>query len=920
MAVAPASTLIGRASERHQLDQLLAEARDGRSATMVLRGEAGIGKTALLRHVAQQAEDFRIASVAGVEAEMELPFAGLHQLCAPMLDRLDALPAPQRAALRVALGLACGDPPDRLLISLATLTVLSAVAEERPLLCLVDDAQWLDHASGQVLAFVARRLAAESVALVIALREPAPASPFEALPHLLLKGLGPEDGRALVSRTVAGRLDARVADRFVAETRGNPLALTELPRGMTAAQLAGGFGHPIVADLPSRLEQHYLREIASLPQATLRLLLLAAADPLGDATLLWRAARDLGIDGDALAPAHDAELLTIGAQVLFRHPLVRSAVYRAASPADRRAVHKALADAIDGRTDGDRRAWHRAAAAAGPDEAVASALERSADRARARGGLAAAAAFLRRSVALTRDRSRQVERALGAAQASVQAGAFDAARGMLATAEGAALDAVQRARVDLLHGQIAVAEGRGSDGAPLLLAAARQLEPVDLDAARETYLSACGAAMHGGPASAGDLVAAGRAVRALPRPAEPPRAADTLLDGIALLVTEGRAAAAPALLRATRAFSGEDVPVTESLRWGWFASAAGNALWDHDGLRAVCARQLQVARDAGALGQLSMHLLALGTAEARSGDFAAAASLIAEARALSEATGTRLAPFNEMLVLALRGRTAEAEALIGATIAQAADLRQGLAVTVARWAASLLYNGLGRHDDAREAAGAASSTPLDMFAAMWSLPELVEAAVRTGADDDARDAVERLTETTRPASTEFGLGVEARSRALVAEGEAAEALYREAIRRLGRTPLRSELARARLLYGEWLRREGRRRDARDELHAALEEFAAMEMEAFAERTGRELAATGVTLPQRRVAMRNELTAQEAQIARLARDGFSNPEIGERCFLSPRTVEWHLRKVFAKLGIRSRRELAGALPDHDRAAR
>jgi DNA-binding CsgD family transcriptional regulator/tetratricopeptide (TPR) repeat protein len=912
-AATGAPEFLDRNSERKHLDTLLADALAGHSAALVLRGEAGVGKTALLRYAAQRAFDFRAATIAGVEAEMELPFAGMHQLCAPMLDRLDALPAPQQHALRVALGVATGNPPDRFLVSLATLSLLSAVAEERPLLCLVDDAQWLDDASAQILAFVARRLLAERVAIVFAVREPAAARYLEGLPQLPVQGLDESAAHALLSRAVPGRIDAHVRDRIVAEARGNPLALLELPRGMSAADLAGGFEVPAPGDLPGRLENHYLGQIEALPEATQRLLLLASADPVGDAALVWRAAGHLGVEAEVLRPAEDAELLTVEARVRFRHPLVRSAVYRAASAADRRAVHRALAEATDAHDDADRRAWHRAAAAAGLDEDVAAELERSANRARVRGGLAAAAAFLRRSVALTPDRDRRVGRAFAAAQATLHAGAFDAALEMLAIVESAPLDALERARLDVLRGQVAFARGSAAEAASLLLAAAQRLGPLDLALARETYLNAFGAAMFGGRLSTGDLLAAGRAARALPRPTGPPRAVDTLLDGIALLVTDGRAAAAPMLLSATSAFSGEDVPVDECLRWSRFATAAGNALWDDEGVRAVSTRQIQIARDAGALGQVTVHLLALGTAAARGGDFVATASHMAEASAITEATGTHLPPYTEMVVLAMRGREAEAVSLIEGTIEQAVDVRQGIAATTAHWAAAILYNGLRRYEDARAAAEAAVSAPLDMFAAMWSLPELVESAARTEAADVARDAVERLTETTRPAGTDWGLGVEARSRALLSEGPVAERLYREAVERLRRTRLRADLARAHLLYGEWLRRAHRRVDARAQLRAAHDQFTSMRMDAFAERARTELFATGGKVRKRIVETRDELTSQERHIARLAREGLSNPEIGARLFLSPRTVEWHLRKVFTKLEIRSRHELSSALP-------
>ena len=649
-----------RSVECQALDRLLDDVRGGQSRVLVIRGEPGIGKTALLRYAARQASGFRIAQVAGVEAEMELPYAGVHQLCAPMLARLEALSKPQQDALTVALGLTSGNAPDRFLVGLAVLSLLSAVAEEQPLLCLVDDAQWLDAASSQVLGFVGRRLVAEGVGLVFALRDSANTRQFPRLPELLVGGLHLDDARALLARAIPGRLDDLVRERIVAETRGNPLALLELPRHKSTAELAGGFDLLAAADLPAHLEQHYMRRVESLPDETRRLMLLAAADPVGDPTVVWRAADALGIGPGALAPAEDADLLEIGAHVRFGHPLVRSAIYGAASPGDRRAVHQALAEATEAEVDADRRAWHRAAAAAGPDEAVAAELERSAGRAQARGGLAAAAAFLRRSVVLTEDPDRRVDRALAAAQACLGAGAFDAALGLLANAATPQLDAYRRAQVDLLQGQIAFAAGHGSDAPALLLKAAKQLEPLDLELARETYLNAIGAAAFAGAASTGELLEVCRAVKALPPPTQPPRALDVLLDGLALVYTEGHAAGAPLLLRAADAFAGDEVPIDQCLRWGWMATTAGNALWDDERVQAVCVRPIRLARNTGALSHLPIYLNALSTAAARRGDFGAAGSLMAEADAVTEATGTRLAPFTELAVAALRGREADA--------------------------------------------------------------------------------------------------------------------------------------------------------------------------------------------------------------------------------------------------------------------
>jgi DNA-binding CsgD family transcriptional regulator len=905
--------LVDRSAECEVLDRLLTDVRGGQSRVLVIRGEAGIGKTALVRYAAGQASGFRIAQVVGVEAEMELPFAGVHQLCAPMLTRLGALPKPQQNALTVALGLSSGDAPDRFLVGLAVLSLLSSVAEEQPLICFVEDAQWLDAASSQVLGFVGRRLFAEAVGIVFAVREPAHGPELQGLPELYVGGLQLQDSRALLARAIPGRLDDHVRERIVAETRGNPLALLELPRQKSAAELAGGFGLMAAGDLPVHLEQHYNRLVDTLPDETQRLMLLAAADPVGDPTLVWRAAETLGIGPGGLAPAEDADLLEIGEQVRFSHPLVRSAVYRSAASNDRRAVHRALAAATDAGVDADLRAWHRAAAAPGPDEDVAAELERSAGRARARGGLAAAAAFLRRSVVLTKDPDRRIDRAFAAAQACLAAGAIDPALALVRNAATAQLDAYRRAQVDLLHGQIAFAAGHGSDAPGLLLKAAKQLEPLDLDLARETYLDAIGAAAFAGAASSSELLDVCRAVKALP-PATKPRALDVLLDALALGFSEGHAAAAPQWLRAADAFADDDSPIDECLRWGWMATSAGNALWDDDRVYAVGARQIRLARDAGALSLLPLSANALSMAAARNGDFAAAELLMAEAEAVNEATGTRLAPFTELAVRALRGTEADASALIAATMKQAAEWGQGLASTTAQWAAAILYNGLGRYEDARRAAGEATSHPFDVFVATWALPELIEASTRRGATDAAWAALERLTATAEPAGTDVGLGIVARSHALLSEGEAADRLYLEAIERLGPTRRRPDLARAHLLYGEWLRRENRRGDARAQLRTAHDLFTAIGMEAFAERARWELQATGEKVRKRTVETREDLTAQEAQIARLARDGLSNPEIGAQLFLSARTVEWHLRKVFTKLGINSRKELRTVLTD------
>ena len=495
----------------------------------------------------------------------------------------------------------------------------------------------------------------------------------------------------------------------------------------------------------------------------------------------------------------------------------------------------------------------------------------------------------------------------------MHAGAFAKALELLVTAEVGPMDELQRAQVDLLRGQIVFALGLGSNAPPLLLTAAKRLESLNLELARETYLSAWMAALLAGRlAGTSDLLEVSRAVRALPPLAHPPRPVDLVLNGLALLVTDGAAAAAATLRQAASAFADADIAVTEGLQWGWMAQAAASAVWDDDAWRALLERQVRLAREAGALDQLPIDLGALGTNAAWSGDFAAAASLIAEADAVCEATGSRAAPYAAMMLAALRGNEAEAVSLIEATIAGATIEGQGMAVTYAHWVAAILYNGLGRYGEAVAAASQASEDTPGLYVSMWALPELIEAAVRSGSSHVAGDALSRLVETTRAGGTDFGLGIEARSRALLSAPKAAEGLYREAVDRLGRTRLRPELARAHLLYGEWLRRENRRTDARVQLRTAHEMLNAIGMGAFAERTRRELLATGETVRKRTVGTPNSLTAQEAAIARLAGDGRTNAEIGAQLFLSARTIEWHLHKVFSKLGIGSRRELRRAL--------
>jgi DNA-binding CsgD family transcriptional regulator len=915
MAATLASGFLDRTSEREVLDRLVSDVREGESGVLVIRGEAGIGKTALLRYAARHASGFRVARVTGVEAEMELPFAGIHQLSAPLLDQVDALPQPQRDALCVALGLASGDVPDRFLVGLAVLGLLSAAAEERPLLCLLEDSQWLDEASGLILGFIARRLLAESVAMVVTVREPSTRHDFDGLPELPLRGLAEEDAHTLLMRAVPGRLDDRVRDRIVAETRGNPLALLDLPGSMSAAELAGGFELLAATDLPRHLEERYLQRAGELPEATQRLLLLAAAEPIGDATLVWRAAHGLGIERSSLAPAEDAQLVEVGARVRFRHPLVRSAVYRAAIVSERRAAHRALAEATDSDTDPDRRAWHRAHAAVGVDEEVAAELERSADRARARGGAAAAAAFLAYAAELTPDSAERGKRALAAAQAKFDAGASDAALELLASAELSPLDELQRARLERLRAEIAFERTRGSDAPAMLLHAARRLDSLDAALARETHLEAMAAAMFAGRLGGKPGIReAAEAALTAPAAPQPPRAIDLLLDGLATRYTDGYAAGLPLLRTALGAFRDLEGLTAADVRWLWLACRLAQDLWDEELWHDLATRGVRVAREAGVLTLLPGMANFLAAFNVHSGAIANATGLIDEVDAITEATGIPPLHYAVLMLAAWRGDQSRMDAISDETIPGAMARGEGLSVGLLAWMTALLHNGHGRGAEALTAARQACEHE-DVIAYGWALVELIEAGVRVGRHDEAATALDRLSERTRASGTEWALGIEAGSRALLSEGQDAEPLYHEAVERLARSRGMVHLARARLLYGEWLRRENRRVDAREQLRVAHEMFSGIGAQGFAERARHELLATGETVRKRADDAPEVLTPQEAHIARLARDGLSNPEIGAQLFISPRTVQYHLRKVFLKLDITSRNQLSRVPASH-----
>ncbi|WP_239085691.1 AAA family ATPase [Catellatospora methionotrophica] len=906
--------LTGRRPESAALARVLDRARTGTSAVLVVRGEAGIGKTALLE--AADTTGLRVTTVTGVESEMELPYASLHQLCATILDPLSQLPAPQSEALSVAFGLRTGPPPERFMVGLAVLSLLSAAAADRPLACFVDDAQWIDHASLQALAFVARRLQAEPVALIFAVREPSYPPVLPGLAELVVPGLSDADARTLLT-SVVGPLDPLVRDRLVAEAHGNPLALLMLPRTLAPAEPGGGFWHPEGRSATSHLENAYRQQIQALPPDTRRLLLIAATDPTGDAGLLWRAVEAEGIPADAAGPAEAAGLVDFGARVRFRHQLARTAVYRGATVTQRRAAHLALAQATDPERDPDRRAWHRARAATQPDESIAADLEHSAQRAHSRGGAAASAVFLRWATDLTPDPVRRVARALSAAEAAFEVGAIDRTHNLLAVAEIGPTDDLQCARIERLRARLVSTQVRDGGTAHRLLDAAGRMAPYDAALARDTLLEALGAAIFAGRLGPGEVEVA-RAVRSGPPAADPPRQVDVLLDSITARIIDGHATDVGALqytLRMLCRHHGTDAE--QPADWLWLTCPVtpeplAPELWDDAAWHELTSTAVGIVRRAGTLSVLPIALSYQANYLLHTGDFATAAALIDEATAISEATYHTPLMYTSLLLSAWRAREPESLEAIEAGVGEARHRGEGRALALAEYAAAVLHNGRGRYDAAQAAATRACAyEDLGIFG--WALAELVEAAARNGDRDAAAAALDQLVPRTRASATTWARGVEARSRALLADGPAADLLFAEAVEHLERCRITIHLARTRLVYGEWLRRQNRRQDSRAQLRAAHEVFARAGADGFAERARRELTATGETVRKRHESPLAELTSQEAQIAWLARDGHSNPEIAAQLFISPRTVEWHLGHVFAKLGVSSRRHLPAALP-------
>jgi DNA-binding CsgD family transcriptional regulator len=901
--------LRGRARELGVLKDLLDAVRRGQSQALVILGEPGIGKSALLNSLVDAGQDFTVLQAGGSESERGLPFAALQQLTAPLLEYLPRLPEPQREALSVALGLTTGRSPECFLVSLGVLGLFSEASDERPLLCVLDNGQRLDGASAQALGFVARRLFAERVAMVFATSEPA--AELIDLPELHVTGLRDEDARAVLESALSGPLDPHVADRIIAETRGNPLALLELPKSITPAELAGGFGVPGSLGVATRIEESFCRRFDALPAQTRELAVVAAAESTGDASLVWRAAELLGIKHDAVIPAATAGLLDISTRVNFRHPLARSAAYRGASPADRQRAHRALAQVIDPEFDPARRGWHRAFGSPGPDDQIAAELENSASLAQARGGLAAAAAFLEKSVELTLDVTQRGRRAVAAADAKQEAGDPEAAAVLLGIAQAAPLDDLDRARVDLVRARGAFATNRRRDAPALLLQAARRLGPLDAKLARQTILEAFIAALFAGRL-AGDvgLVQVAEAARQLPHRASEPTVLDFLVDGLALLITAGHRAAAADLKRILESFRSVACDsLSMQVRWLWLASRVAMEMWDDATLYELSGLQIELARQGGALSVLPVALRSCFVVELTAGRVEAATMLADEMESLTQIISGEPQGYGAVVLAAWRGHSDDVGTRVDASRAALEQRGEGVGLTVIDWASAVMYNGIGRYADAADAAGRPCSHPEEVGLSMWAVPELIEAAVRNGEAERAAAALDRLTTAATVSGTDWALGLSARSRALLSEDSEADRLYREAIDRLSRTRARVDLARAHLVYGEWLRRQKRRLDAREHLRVAHEMFSANRLDGLAERCARELRATGGTPAPTAEHPSPELTAQESQIARMARDGLSNADIGGRLFISPRTVEYHLRKVYGKLGISSRAALS-----------
>ncbi|WP_224299849.1 AAA family ATPase [Streptomyces olivaceus] len=910
--------LRGRRRELSELDALVNRARAGHSGALVLSGEAGVGKTALLDHAATRATaHVRIERIAAFESEMELAYAGLQQLCGPLMGSAQHLPAPQREAIEASFGLREASAPSPFLVGLALLGLLTEAASDRALLCVIDDAQWLDEASARAVAFAARRLDVEGIVIILAMRTVDEV--FAGLPQLSVHGLGHDDACELLRLAMPGGLDRRVRDQLIAEARGNPLALRELPRALSPAEIAGGFTLTSSMPLENRIEQSLMVQLQPLPQPAHLLLLLAASDPTGDPELLWRASAALELGHEAFDAAKDADALVVGARVGFRHPLVRSAVYRAASPEDRRRVHAALADVTSIDQDPDRRAWHRASATLRPDEEVAADLERSAVRARTRGGAAAAGAFLERAAELTPSPVDRGQRLIAAVEAKHDAGAPAAALHLLDTIRGLPLTSFQEALVARLRARAGYALRRDSSGPQLLLAAAQGLEDLDPVLARDTYIEALAAAIYGGRLSDAEQVAAvSNAILEATAAEESDSARDLILRGQALLAAKGQEAAIETLRRAQHTFL-EQAPDALELHWMWFASRAAQDLWDAHALRALADRQVELARAEGVVTVLPIALSLLMLAQTVDGDLEAAEASCDEIDAIKDVTGHPLPQYGRLFLAAYRGKEHEAEHWSAQIRADAQARGEGYGLSAVNFAKAILYNGLGRFAQAVDCGSRELPYTHELNHAMRTLLELVEAATHTGQRPLAEQAFAKLESVTRPVGTNWALAVLAMADAQLHEGDTAQALYHKAIERFERERIPIMVGRCCLLYGEELNRQGRYAEARDQLRRAHAVLSGCGLNGFAQRAAQALRMSGETLRVRAKGSAAQLTNQELNVARLAREGLTNRDIGARLFVSSHTAEYHLRKVFTKLGIKRRTELRTALAELEQPA-
>jgi DNA-binding CsgD family transcriptional regulator len=905
--------LLGREDEQAEIVQLLASVRSGLSAALVLRGEAGVGKTALIDDAVAGAADLEVVRLVGIESEMQLGFAGLHQLLTPFRDDIEASPAPQMRALNAVFGISDDDAPEAFLVGLATLTLLSHAARRRALLIVVDDAQWWDQESADVLGFVARRLYADRVGLLIAVRDPRDRqAALDTVPSVTIEPLSERASVELLASAVEGPVASNVRDRILADALGNPLALLELTRALSAEQLSGVAMLPDPLAFGGHLEARFLRQVRELPAETQRFLLVAAAEPTGDPALVWRAGQHLDFDARALLAAEAEHLISPGPPLRFRHSLIRSAIYHGVSDAERRQAHSALAAATDVESDPDRRAWHRAAAAHAPDEDVAAELEVAANRARSRGGHATTAALLSRAAQLTPDPGRRGLRYFAAAESDFTAGSSPRAhvnlQHALADLDGSSLAQARRleALIFFIDMDRADTLGRAKRVVPMLLDAAVALGPIDIHSARETLLDAIQMAVYFGTASPTTLEEVARAAQSFTLAGgTEPTSIDLLLDALAELYVEGYANAVPVLQRALAAIR-SDPAAREFPRRLALGCWAAFALSHDEAVRSVANECVALCRSRGAFQVLPEPLNYLGQWALRTGSLVAAGEYFTEAdamRSLLDRTGPATAEL--LIVSAWQGRERGVRAAAAERAAIARELGLGLVVDLADYALVLLELGLGNY---RAAAVCRPNFAPDLALGPFRAVDAIEAHVRGGDHETAVAALEWLSSRARANGSSIDLGLAARGRALLSDDADAEDHYRDALARLGESGAPLHLARAQLLYGEWLRRQNRRRDARVHLSAALETFESAGANAFADRTRVELLATGVNARKRVEETRRDLTPQEEQIARLAAGGATNPEIAARLFISSNTVEYHLRKVYRKLDIKSRREL------------